>query len=69
MEVYHHTTNGSSGCSAQNPGELFFLAIAGEAALCFSYTNAFNFRDAEIQPRCPSQVKMLLNYTIQEINC
>lgn len=40
MEVYHHTTNSSSGCSAQNPGELFFLAVTGEAALCLSYTNA-----------------------------
>lgn len=42
MEVYHHTTNSSSGCSAQDPGELLFLAITGEAALCFSYMNAFD---------------------------
>lgn len=32
MEVYHHTTNSSGGCSAQDPGELHCLEITGEAA-------------------------------------
>lgn len=32
MEVYHHTTDSSGGCSAQDPGKLHCLAVTGEAA-------------------------------------
>lgn len=60
MEVYHHTTNSSSGCSAQNPGELFYVAVTGETALSFSDTNALGSEcEAEMQQRCPSQVRVL----------